>query len=189
MFEQFGATEVLSSHGFLTDYSESLDLQIHPTSSFPKNVPHDAVLSDILTCFQSRPPLKLNVKSNPLPFTSLDLPSLPATSLIQADLTTVTSLNLDPRLQAMSVHEIMTARVALASTHEDGEDPFFVADMGDIIRQYDQWIRALPRIEPFYGKKGQGFVDTIFLEIFLDVSSSFFIGSRISIFDQQLVHY
>lgn len=36
---------------------------------------------------------------------------------------------------------------------EDLEDAFFVADMGDVVRQFDLWTRLLPRIEPFFAMK------------------------------------
>ena len=32
------------------------------------------------------------------------------------------------------------------------EDTFFVADLGDVYRQYVRWKKNLPRIKPFYGK-------------------------------------
>jgi ornithine decarboxylase len=31
------------------------------------------------------------------------------------------------------------------------EDPFFVADLGDVYRQHMRWKLNLPRIKPFYG--------------------------------------
>ena len=37
---------------------------------------------------------------------------------------------------------------------QKGEEPFFVADMGEVIRQHLKWRKLLPRIEPFYGKLG-----------------------------------
>ena len=36
--------------------------------------------------------------------------------------------------------------------HQKGEDSFFVADMGEVIRQQLKWKKLLPRIQPFYGK-------------------------------------
>ena len=32
------------------------------------------------------------------------------------------------------------------------EDTFFVADLGDVYRQFVRWKKNLPRIKPFYGK-------------------------------------
>jgi ornithine decarboxylase len=36
--------------------------------------------------------------------------------------------------------------------HPDEEDTFFVADLGDVYRQYQRWKLNLPRVRPFYGK-------------------------------------
>ncbi|KAI9000228.1 pyridoxal-dependent decarboxylase [Gaertneriomyces semiglobifer] len=35
----------------------------------------------------------------------------------------------------------------------DAEDSFFVGDLGEVVRQYDQWRALLPRVEPFYAVK------------------------------------
>lgn len=32
------------------------------------------------------------------------------------------------------------------------EEPFFVADLGQAVRQHRRWKSALPRVHPFYGK-------------------------------------
>ena len=32
-----------------------------------------------------------------------------------------------------------------------GDDPFFVADLGQIVRQHRRWIQNMPGIRPFYG--------------------------------------
>lgn len=32
-----------------------------------------------------------------------------------------------------------------------GDDPFFVADLGQIIRQHRRWLQNMPGIRPFYG--------------------------------------
>lgn len=32
------------------------------------------------------------------------------------------------------------------------EDTFFVADLGEVYRQYQRWKLNLPRVRPFYGK-------------------------------------
>ena len=34
---------------------------------------------------------------------------------------------------------------------EEGEESFFVADLGEIYRQYSRWTRNLKRVKPFYG--------------------------------------
>ena len=35
---------------------------------------------------------------------------------------------------------------------DEYENAFFVADLGDVTRQYHQWRSMLSRVEPFYGK-------------------------------------
>ena len=32
-----------------------------------------------------------------------------------------------------------------------GDDPFFVADLGQVVRQNRRWIQNMPGIRPFYG--------------------------------------
>jgi len=31
------------------------------------------------------------------------------------------------------------------------DEPFIVGDLGDVVAKYRTWVRALPRIKPFYG--------------------------------------
>ena len=33
------------------------------------------------------------------------------------------------------------------------EEPFFVADLGQVVRQHRRWKSALPHVHPFYGKR------------------------------------
>lgn len=35
----------------------------------------------------------------------------------------------------------------------DLEDPLYVVDLGAIVRLYEAWTRALPRVQPFYAVK------------------------------------
>lgn len=53
------------------------------------------------------------------------------------------------------VHEwsAMQPQPAIKSTTHAADDAFFVADIGDTIRQYDQWRRLLPRVQPFFAMK------------------------------------
>lgn len=32
------------------------------------------------------------------------------------------------------------------------EDPFYVLNIGDIVKQHEEWLAYLPRIKPYYGK-------------------------------------
>lgn len=46
-----------------------------------------------------------------------------------------------------------TLQSKLSSMQEHEEDAYFVADLGEIQRQYKRWCTLLPRIEPFYAVK------------------------------------
>ncbi|KAI7833414.1 pyridoxal-dependent decarboxylase [Kickxella alabastrina] len=43
--------------------------------------------------------------------------------------------------------------VVWASTKTDAEDAFFVADLGEVQRQFVQWTQLLPRVQPFFAVK------------------------------------
>lgn len=36
---------------------------------------------------------------------------------------------------------------------QDDKDAFYVADLGDILRKHLKWLKALPRVTPFYAVK------------------------------------
>ncbi|KAJ1938548.1 Ornithine decarboxylase, partial [Kickxella alabastrina] len=40
-----------------------------------------------------------------------------------------------------------------AATKTDAEDAFFVADLGEVQRQFVQWTQLLPRVQPFFAVK------------------------------------
>ncbi|KAJ3124116.1 hypothetical protein HK098_001385 [Nowakowskiella sp. JEL0407] len=53
-----------------------------------------------------------------------------------------------------SVADILEDRVSSPDFVDgDTEDAFFVADLGQVVRQFQQWKRLLPRVEPFYAVK------------------------------------
>jgi hypothetical protein len=57
-----------------------------------------------------------------------------------------------------SVSEIVRNRVLYGSKYGldcDQEDAFYVADLGDVVRQHHQFKRLLPRVEPFFGNDSQ----------------------------------
>jgi ornithine decarboxylase len=35
----------------------------------------------------------------------------------------------------------------------DDKDAFYVADLGDILKKQQRWLKALPRVTPFYAIK------------------------------------
>jgi ornithine decarboxylase len=43
------------------------------------------------------------------------------------------------------------ASINIATCHPGEEDPFYVADMGEIYRQHLRWKMNLGRVKPFYG--------------------------------------
>lgn len=47
---------------------------------------------------------------------------------------------------------------------EKPEDPFYVADIGDVIKRHQEWINKMPKVIPHYGT----FID---LRSFLHISS------------------
>lgn len=46
--------------------------------------------------------------------------------------------------------ESQIARIVQRSAH-GGDEPFFVVDLGQIIRQHRRWTHNMPGIQPFYG--------------------------------------
>ena len=36
---------------------------------------------------------------------------------------------------------------------QDDKDAFYVADLGDILKKQQRWLKALPRVTPFYAVK------------------------------------
>ncbi|KAJ2655716.1 Ornithine decarboxylase [Coemansia sp. RSA 1200] len=52
-------------------------------------------------------------------------------------------------ISGTSVEGAMRARAGQA----DAEDAFFVADLGEVYRQFAQWTQLLPRVQPFYAVK------------------------------------
>jgi diaminopimelate decarboxylase len=45
------------------------------------------------------------------------------------------------------------ARTAQARSHQGKQRPFYVCDLGDIVRKHQAWKTLLPRVEPFYAVK------------------------------------
>ena len=43
--------------------------------------------------------------------------------------------------------------VSLYLEGNQSEDPFFIVNVGDVIRQYDRWVHYLPNVQPFYAVK------------------------------------
>ncbi|ORX52269.1 ornithine decarboxylase [Piromyces finnis] len=58
----------------------------------------------------------------------------------------------------------------------EDEDPFFVCDIGQVVRQHIKWVRNLPRIEPFYAVKCCG--DPLLLKTMVSMGTGFDCASR-----------
>lgn len=58
-----------------------------------------------------------------------------------------------------SLAKLVKSIVTEENHHTDNEndEPFLVADMGEIYRQHDRWKRCLPRVTPFYCTDGTVF--------------------------------
>ncbi|KAL1916814.1 uncharacterized protein VTP21DRAFT_5518 [Calcarisporiella thermophila] len=68
----------------------------------------------------------------------------------------VESLDTQPEVLDLPVAEIMKQQVesvGMEVGEMDGENAFFVADLGEVYRQDRRWKESLPRIEPFYAVK------------------------------------
>jgi ornithine decarboxylase len=50
-----------------------------------------------------------------------------------------------------SIASILKTNVSKRDIEE--EDPFYVCDLGEVVRQYQQWKEMLPRVKPFYAVK------------------------------------
>lgn len=55
------------------------------------------------------------------------------------------------------VADVMTIEMSNLSKclgfFQDDKDAFYVADLGDIVKKHIQWLKALPRVTPFYAVK------------------------------------
>ncbi|RKO91453.1 ornithine decarboxylase [Blyttiomyces helicus] len=74
-----------------------------------------------------------------LSFVKLSSKTLPKQAMAAKVITPI------PEVSARSVSSLIEDRAA--------EDAFFVADLGEVTRQHNQWKAFLPRIEPFYAVK------------------------------------
>ncbi|KAI8900084.1 hypothetical protein BC833DRAFT_316135 [Globomyces pollinis-pini] len=55
-----------------------------------------------------------------------------------------------PAILHRSVSSILRDGVSKHDIEE--QDPFYVADLSEVVRQYKKWQQLLPRVQPFYGK-------------------------------------
>lgn len=77
-----------------------------------------------------------------------------AESILGATLTDLTTCSqFNPYLRDVvsplqAIHDVIYER-----THNGSEDSFYVADMGELERQYRRWTTQLPRVRPYYAIK------------------------------------
>ncbi|KAL5016675.1 hypothetical protein ScPMuIL_006264 [Solemya velum] len=74
-----------------------------------------------------------------------------------------------------SRQSLMKSKVLLLEK-ENNEDAFFVFDLGDIVQKYANWVRRLPRVEPFYAVKCND--DHAVLKILADLGTGFDCASQ-----------
>ncbi|XP_064410542.1 ornithine decarboxylase 1-like [Latimeria chalumnae] len=54
--------------------------------------------------------------------------------------------------EGLSAKDVLESKIREASDTDD-YDGFYVADLGDIVKKYVSWTRALPQVKPFYAVK------------------------------------
>lgn len=82
-------------------------------------------------------------------------PMLGQTHSNSSSLETMSHVPMSAVVDHRSVSSILKSRILspLASSDPDAEDAFYVADLGEVVRQHTQWKELLPRVEPFYAIK------------------------------------
>ncbi|KAI5285451.1 hypothetical protein KEM52_002436, partial [Ascosphaera acerosa] len=58
-----------------------------------------------------------------------------------------------PHDEVVAVAKARATRVDSATCLPGDDDPFFVADLGEVLRLYKRWVANLPRVLPFYAVK------------------------------------
>jgi ornithine decarboxylase len=57
--------------------------------------------------------------------------------------------DVEPITVDSSIPALMRAKAAVSETY----DPFYVIDLGQVLRKHEQWRSSLPRVQPFYAVK------------------------------------
>ena len=70
-------------------------------------------------------------------------------------------------------------KTGVSKRNIDDEDPFFVCDLGEIARQYSQWKRLLPRVQPFYAVKCNP--DPMILKVLAKCGTGFDCASKVGL--------
>ena len=53
------------------------------------------------------------------------------------------------KFNTKDIYEIISYFLSIRTNNES----FFIADLGEVVRKYEQWTKNLPRVEPFYAIK------------------------------------
>lgn len=61
-------------------------------------------------------------------------------------------------ISTTSVEELLKQKISLrtaasSSIGEEEEEAFYIIDLGCVLKKYQQWVRCLPRVKPFYAVK------------------------------------
>ncbi|KJE98315.1 ornithine decarboxylase 1, variant [Capsaspora owczarzaki ATCC 30864] len=95
-----------------------------------------------------------------------------------ADTTTTTATDnfelppITPIASGTSIPKLLRAHAADSEDHE----PFYIIDVGQVARKYDQWVAALPRVDPFYAVKCNG--DKTILKLLAKLGTGFDCASK-----------
>ncbi len=61
----------------------------------------------------------------------------------------ITSYKVDLLHKKLDIYDIVSSYIE----SNQSEDPFFIVNIGDVIRQYNNWVQHLPTIRPYYAIK------------------------------------
>lgn len=64
-----------------------------------------------------------------------------------------TTIEDDGRVHVLEEHVTVRDVIAEIAANPKQDEAFYVCDMGDIVLKYEQWLRAMPRVKPFYAVK------------------------------------
>lgn len=84
-------------------------------------------------------------------------------------------LSTRPKIDSRAVTDILKAK-AMNMVDYDSEDPFYVADLAQVMRQYNEWKELLPRVSPFYAVKCCP--DEMIIKTLYDLGSGFDCASK-----------
>jgi len=96
-------------------------------------------------CPPAAPPLVMAVEN-----ASLDSAIVPSTPTIKVPSDVAKKYSVEPSNQR-TIETIISEK--LTDETLEKEEAFYVVDLGAVLRKYQQWVTALPRVHPFYAVK------------------------------------